>query len=84
MSVMVMVMMMIVSMLIYVQTSVMGDFNLRAAKAGDVVQLERKGFYRVDRAFGADRDDPNSAAVLFYIPDGRPTKPLAERVSAAH
>jgi hypothetical protein len=30
--------------------------------------LERKGFFRIDRAYGGSKDKP---AILFGIPDGR-------------
>ena len=43
-----------------------------------VIQLERKGFYRVDQAYGGSADKP---AVLFLIPDGR-TKAMSTLTSA--
>eukprot|EP01039_Chlorochromonas_danica_P002859 gene2859-3123_t len=43
------------------------DACLRNAQAGDVIQLERKGFYRVDKPYNGS-DQP---IVLFYIPDGK-------------
>lgn len=53
------------------------DPYLRTVSAGDVIQLERKGFYRVDSAFGSSK-----GLQLFYIPDGRLVKSLAERLKA--
>jgi glutamyl-tRNA synthetase len=44
-----------------------GDPALRSAKAGDIVQIERRGFYRVDRAYGG----PGKPVVLFNVPDGK-------------
>ena len=35
---------------------------------GDIIQLERKGFYKVDAAYGGDAAKP---AVLLAIPDGK-------------
>lgn len=44
------------------------DVNIRDLKVGDVIQFERKGYYRVDQAY-ADGQTP----VLFTIPDGKTT-----------
>ncbi len=40
---------------------------MRTFNAGDVIQLERKGFFRCDRAYGG----PDKPCVLFAIPDGK-------------
>jgi len=37
---------------------------------GEVIQLERKGFFRVDQSYGG----PNKPVMLFAIPDGRVVK----------
>ena len=42
------------------------DPLLRGLKQGEVVQLERKGFFRIDRAYSAEEK-----MVLVAIPDGR-------------
>lgn len=42
-----------------------------AVAAGEVIQLERKGFYRCDVPYGGGPDRP---AVLFLIPDGKTKK----------
>jgi glutamyl-tRNA synthetase len=44
----------------------LGDLNMRTLKAGDVIQLERRGYYIVDRA--AHGDEP---VVLIDIPSGK-------------
>lgn len=54
------------------ELSMVGDPELRQAKVGDVVQLQRKGFFRVDEAYApvslsSCRERP---VVLFSIPDG--------------
>lgn len=59
-------------------TTAVCDPLLRTIPAGTVIQLERKGFYRVDKAWGEDAS-AGGAPVLFYIPDGRKEKPLAEK-----
>lgn len=51
-----------------VEAAAVGEAALRGVGAGAIVQLERKGFYRVDVAWGGDA----RPAVLFAIPDGRP------------
>ncbi len=52
------------------ETSAICDPCFRNVKAGTTVQLERKGFYRVDRAYGG----PTMPAILFAIPDGKMVK----------
>lgn len=50
------------------ETAAVGDVNMTSLKQGDIIQLERKGYYIVDQAHsGAD----NKPVVLFNIPDGR-------------
>ncbi|KAJ3118016.1 hypothetical protein HK100_000696 [Physocladia obscura] len=50
-------------------TECWGDANLRGCSKGDIIQLERKGYYTVDKAF--DPLYPNAPIDLFFIPDGR-------------
>ena len=49
------------------ETLAMGDSNMRNLKHGEVIQLERKGYFRCDVPF-VRRSKP---IVLFAIPDGR-------------
>ncbi|KAJ5831963.1 hypothetical protein N7474_000274 [Penicillium riverlandense] len=42
------------------------DGNVAKLKEGDIIQFERKGFYRLDRAYA-----PGSPAVFFNIPTGK-------------
>ena len=42
---------------------------MRSLKQGEVIQLERKGYFTVDRAF--DPAAPEQPVVLLNIPDGR-------------
>lgn len=44
-----------------------GDHELRNAKLGDIVQLERRGYFRVDRPYLS----PDKPLVLFMVPDGK-------------
>lgn len=46
-----------------------GDLNLRQSPKGEVLQLERRGYYIIDRAW--DPSQPEKPAILFNIPDGR-------------
>ncbi|KAJ4410571.1 hypothetical protein N0V82_009235 [Gnomoniopsis sp. IMI 355080] len=46
-------------------TEAMCDFNVALLRADDIVQLERKGFYRVDKAL---EQGPGGKAILFKIP----------------
>ncbi|PUZ52014.1 hypothetical protein GQ55_6G236700 [Panicum hallii var. hallii] len=45
----------------------LGDANMRNIKLGEVIQLERKGYYRCDAPFIRS----SKHVVLFAIPDGR-------------
>lgn len=45
------------------------DCNVAELKEGDIIQFERKGYYRVDRAYV-----PGKPAVLFNIPTGKTGK----------
>ena len=51
------------------RTEALADCNVADLKADDIIQFERKGYFRVDRAF--KHGEP---AVLFNIPTGRATK----------
>jgi tRNA synthetases class I (E and Q), anti-codon binding domain len=52
------------------EAAALGDANMRALQAGDVVQLERRGYFRVDEALTA----AGKPLLLFAIPDGRAKK----------
>lgn len=50
----------------------LGDPELKNLKQGDIIQLQRRGFYRVDVPYESVslhtcREQP---IVLFYVPDG--------------
>lgn len=59
------------SFIIITQSAALCDPCLRTVQAGEVIQLERKGFFRVDTPYGGSADKP---AVLFLIPDGKGKK----------
>jgi glutamyl-tRNA synthetase len=46
--------------------SALADSNVAQFKEGDIMQFDRKGFYRCDRAA-----TPGSPAVFFNIPTGK-------------
>uniref|UniRef100_A0A383W857 glutamate--tRNA ligase n=1 Tax=Tetradesmus obliquus TaxID=3088 RepID=A0A383W857_TETOB len=50
------------------ESAALGDVNMSALKKGDLLQLERKGYFICDVPYGGSADKP---AVLFSIPDGR-------------
>lgn len=50
----------------------LGDPELKKLKKGDIIQLQRRGFFKVDIAYEphslhTTRETP---IVLFYVPDG--------------
>ncbi|KAJ9186076.1 hypothetical protein P3X46_005619 [Hevea brasiliensis] len=49
------------------ETAALGDSNIRNLKRGEILQLERKGYFRCDVPFIR----PSKPVVLFAIPDGR-------------
>ncbi|CDP17749.1 unnamed protein product [Coffea canephora] len=51
------------------ETAALGDSNMRNLKRGDIIQLERKGYFRCDVPFIR----PSKPLVLFAIPDGKQT-----------
>ncbi|XP_025816831.1 glutamate--tRNA ligase, cytoplasmic-like [Panicum hallii] len=53
------------------ETSALGDPNMRNLKQGEIIQLEREGYYRCDVPFIR----PFKPIVLFAIPDGRQQPP---------
>jgi glutamyl-tRNA synthetase len=54
------------------------DPLLRTVQQGQVIQLERKGFFRCDKPYAAGSSAPNAAAVvLIAIPDGKQAKGAA-------
>jgi glutamyl-tRNA synthetase len=55
------------------ETVAVGDPNMRSLQKGDVLQLERKGYYIVDEPLAEGKP-----IVLFSIPDGR-TKGLTKQ-----
>jgi glutamyl-tRNA synthetase len=46
----------------------LGEPAMRNLQRGDIIQLERKGFYRVDEPFQGE----GRPMILFAIPDGKP------------
>ncbi|GJW25802.1 glutamate--tRNA ligase, cytoplasmic [Tanacetum coccineum] len=53
------------------EIAAVGDANMRKLKRGDILQLERKGYFRCDVPFVS----PSKPIVLYAIPDGRQTAP---------
>jgi len=49
------------------ETEVIGDAGLKTLKENDIIQLERRGFYRVDRPYVNE----NKPLMLFMVPDGK-------------
>lgn len=50
------------------KVDVFGDSNMKTLQAGSIVQFERKGYFRLDRAYNVETGEP---AEFFLIPDGK-------------
>lgn len=50
----------------------MGDPEMKNLKQGDIIQLQRKGFFRVDAEYKDfnPRIHKDRPVILFHIPDG--------------
>lgn len=50
----------------------LGDPELKKCKKGDIIQLQRRGFFKVDCAYAPPSPYSNvrSPVILFSIPDG--------------
>ena len=61
-------------------TDAIGDAGLKTLAENDVIQLERRGFFRVDRPF-ISKDKP---LILFMIPDGKSKAMSGQTGKLAH
>uniref|UniRef100_A0A336L852 Bifunctional glutamate/proline--tRNA ligase n=1 Tax=Culicoides sonorensis TaxID=179676 RepID=A0A336L852_CULSO len=54
------------------EVPMLGDPELKKCKVGDIIQLQRRGFYRVDQAYApaSPLSGVEQPVVLFFIPDG--------------
>lgn len=70
------------------EVAMCGEAELRRCKEGDIIQLTRRGFFRVDRAYRPESEYTGvvGPVVLFAIPDGhakaQPTSGQPKAVSA--
>ncbi|PNH09799.1 putative glutamate--tRNA ligase, cytoplasmic [Tetrabaena socialis] len=63
------------------EKAALGDPNMRTLQKGEVLQLERKGYYIVDEPYGAK--GAGQPVVLFSIPDGHTKKMSAPKGGSA-
>ncbi|CAD7083959.1 unnamed protein product [Hermetia illucens] len=54
------------------EVKMLGDPELKKCKKGDIIQLQRRGFFKVDNAYAppSTQTGVTSPVVLFFIPDG--------------
>lgn len=59
------------------EVSMLGDPELKKCKVGDIIQLQRRGFFRVDNAYAPPSVHSGKASpvILFEIPDGHQKTP---------
>lgn len=59
------------------EEDVLGGANMKDLKKDDIIQLERRGFYRVDKGLGdwaeGEAGDKGPRIVMFLIPSGKST-----------
>lgn len=71
------------------ETKMLGDPELKKCKKGDIIQLQRRGFYKVDQAWApaSDFSGVERPIVLFFIPDGHskemPTSGVSKKLQQA-
>jgi glutamyl-tRNA synthetase len=61
-------------------TDVIGDAGLKALQEHEIVQLERRGYYRVDRPYISD----SKPLILYMIPDGKSKSMSGQTGKLAH
>ena len=61
-------------------TEVIGDAGLKTLHEHDIIQLERRGYYRVDRPYIS----PSKPLVLYMIPDGKSKSMSGQTGKLAH
>ncbi|ODQ63264.1 glutamyl-tRNA synthetase [Nadsonia fulvescens var. elongata DSM 6958] len=59
-------------------TAALADVNIRNMKENEIIQFERKGYYRLDKPYSE-----GSPAVFFTIPDGKVTQKYGAKPSAS-
>lgn len=70
------------------EVQMLGDPELKNCKKGDIIQLQRRGFFKVDQAWApaSEFSGIERPLVLFFIPDGHtkemPTSGLSKKVQA--
>jgi bifunctional glutamyl/prolyl-tRNA synthetase len=70
------------------EVPMLGDPELKNCKKGDIIQLQRRGFFKVDQAWApaSEFSGVERPLVLFFIPDGHtkemPTSGLSKKVQA--
>lgn len=71
------------------EVKMLGDPELKKCKKGDIIQLQRRGFFKVDHAYSeaSEFSGVENKIVLFFIPDGHtkelPTSGLSKKAQAA-
>ena len=65
------------------QVQLVGDDELKTLKEGDIIQLQRKGFFRVDKSYKplSLSSCKEGSVVLFHIPDGHSKENVFASVS---
>lgn len=70
------------------ETKMLGDPELKKCQKGEIIQLQRRGFYKVDQAFApaSEFSGVERPIVLFFIPDGHtkemPTSGLSKKAQS--
>ncbi|XP_017877336.1 bifunctional glutamate/proline--tRNA ligase [Ceratina calcarata] len=67
-----------------VEVPMLGEVELKRVQRGEIIQLQRKGFFRCDVPYApvsplSSREQP---LILFHIPDGHMTKPVSVSITS--
>lgn len=67
------------------EVPMLGDPELKKCKVGDIIQLQRRGYFRVDNAYApaSQHTGKPSPVILFEIPDGSQKSTTATSASPA-
>lgn len=58
----------------------LGEVELKRVKKGEIIQLQRKGFFICDVPYESNSYSQKQSLILFHIPDGHTTSPVVTHI----